>query len=65
VRVKVETGELPDFRGLGMREVLRKGRTLGLKVLLEGTGLAVRQEPSPGSPLGKVSTVKVSFRPPA
>jgi cell division protein FtsI (penicillin-binding protein 3) len=65
VRVKVETGELPDFRGLGMREVLRKGRTLGLKVLLEGTGLAVRQEPSPGAPLGKVSTVKVSFRPPA
>ena len=62
--VKVETGFLPDFTGLGMREVLKKGRSLGLKVVLKGTGLAVRQEPGPGAPLKKISLIKVSFSPP-
>lgn len=57
-------GLVPDFTGMGMRDVLRKGRALGLKVSLEGSGLAVAQEPEPGSPLGSVSTVKVSFHPP-
>ena len=61
---KVKEGALPDFRGLGMREVLKKGRSLGLVVCLEGTGLAVRQYPRPGLPLKKVGTVKVSFKPP-
>jgi len=63
--LKVEDGTLPDFRGLGMRDVLKKGRSLGLKVLLVGTGLAVKQAPTPGTPLNRVSTVKVKFRPPA
>jgi len=64
VALKLKEGLLPDFRGLGMREVLRKGRSLGLEVLLEGTGLAVKQRPRPGSPLNKVRVVKVSFRSP-
>ncbi|MBW1861422.1 MAG: transpeptidase family protein [Deltaproteobacteria bacterium] len=59
-----DRGVLPDFRGLGMREVLRRGRPLGLKVVMEGTGLAFRQIPGPGSLLNKITTVKVSFRPP-
>ena len=63
VRPIVEGG-LPDFRGLGMREVVKKGKALGLKVSLEGTGLAVKQDPRPGASLEKVSTLKVSFRPP-
>lgn len=62
--LKVKAGLLPDFKGLGMREVVKKGRSLGLKVLLEGTGLAVTQYPKPGSSLQRVSTVKVSFKPP-
>ena len=61
---RVRAGFLPDFRGLGMREVLKKGRSLGVKVLLEGTGLAVKQTPGPGSPLQRISTVEVRFRPP-
>jgi len=73
IREKVKTiGEdilgrsksLPDFRGLGMRDVLKEARSLGLKVGLEGTGLAYRQHPRAGSSLTKVSMVKVSFRPP-
>ena len=63
--LRIKVGLLPDFRGLGMREVIKKGRSLGLKVVLEGTGLAVEQEPGPGSPIQEVHTVKVSFRPPA
>ncbi|MBW2609004.1 MAG: PASTA domain-containing protein [Deltaproteobacteria bacterium] len=58
-------GLLPDFRGQSMREVLRWGSSQGLKVLLEGSGLAVKQDPGPGSSLKKMTSVKVSFRPPA
>jgi cell division protein FtsI (penicillin-binding protein 3) len=59
-----KSGLLPDFRGQSMREVLKGGRALGLNVVLEGTGLAVKQTPRPGSSLKKIDTVKVSFRPP-
>jgi len=64
VSQRVKAGMLPDFRGLGMREVLRKGKALGLKVKLEGTGLAVRQDPGPGLSLKEVKSVTVSFEPP-
>ncbi|MCP4668393.1 MAG: penicillin-binding protein [Deltaproteobacteria bacterium] len=60
-----KAGLLPDFKGLGMRTVLRNGRSMGLKVLLEGTGIAFEQEPRPRTPLARVSTVKVRFRPPS
>ena len=60
----VKTGVLPDFRGLGMRDVLKKGRSLGLKVVLEGTGLAIKQDPKPGSSLKRIDTVRINFRPP-
>jgi len=58
-------GLLPDFRGQTMREVLRGGRSLGVSVLVDGTGLAVAQKPEPGSPLSNVTQVSVSFRPPS
>jgi cell division protein FtsI (penicillin-binding protein 3) len=62
--MKEGPNQLPDFSGQSMREVLRGGESLGLKVVLEGTGLAFKQVPEPGSPLTQVSEVKVSFRPP-
>jgi cell division protein FtsI (penicillin-binding protein 3) len=55
---------LPDFSGQNMREVLREGKSLGLKIVLEGTGLAFKQVPEPGHPLSQVSQIRVSFRPP-
>ena len=55
---------LPDFSGQNMREVLRGGRSLGFKVVLEGTGLAFKQAPDPGHPLSQVSEIRVSFKPP-
>ncbi|MBW1781202.1 MAG: transpeptidase family protein [Deltaproteobacteria bacterium] len=61
---QLQEGLLPDFKGMGMREVLKRGRSLGLKVCLEGSGLAVNQKPAAGSPLHAIQTVKVSFNPP-
>jgi cell division protein FtsI (penicillin-binding protein 3) len=55
---------LPDFRGQCMREVLRTGTGLGIRVVLEGSGLAVEQEPEPGVGLNRVSSVRVRFSPP-
>ena len=65
VALKLREGFVPDFRGLGMREVAKRGRTLGLKVLLEGSGLAVSQKPAPGVPLKGISKVRVTFSPPS
>jgi cell division protein FtsI (penicillin-binding protein 3) len=55
---------LPDFKGQTMREALTEARALGVKVVLDGTGLAVKQTPKPGCALSKVEIVKISFRPP-
>jgi len=55
---------LPDFKGQTMREALTEARALGVKVVLEGTGLAVKQTPKPGCALSQVEIVKISFRPP-
>jgi cell division protein FtsI (penicillin-binding protein 3) len=55
---------LPDFRGKSMREVLKRGSALGIRVVLEGTGLAVEQAPEPGVGLNRVSSVHVRFHPP-
>ena len=63
IQIRDET--LPDFKGLGMREVLKIGKSLGLKVSLEGTGLAYEQEPAAGASIEKVSILKVIFRPPS
>jgi cell division protein FtsI (penicillin-binding protein 3) len=57
-------GTMPDVRGLAMREVLRKTKRLGLKVIVKGSGLAVEQSPAPGTPLRKRRLLTVTFRPP-
>ena len=61
---ELKKGLLPDFRGMGMREVLKRGRALGLKVSLKGSGLAVKQQPKAGSPLNTVDSVSVNFSSP-
>jgi cell division protein FtsI (penicillin-binding protein 3) len=63
--LRAEAGILPDFRGLTMREVVTEVRSLGLDMILEGTGLAFQQDPRAGVPLKGVASVKVSFRPPS
>ena len=63
-RPRIKDGLLPDFKGLGMREVLKSSKALGLRVELTGTGLAVKQVPVAGSPLKEVKMLKVQFTPP-
>ena len=61
---ELRQGVLPDFTRMGMRQVLKKGRDLGLKVCLKGSGLAVAQQPEPGCSLSQVDSVEIHFRPP-
>ena len=56
-------GLLPNFRGLTMRQVIKEGKNLGIRVMVEGTGLAVAQIPEAGSSLERVSSVRVNFMP--
>ena len=63
--VKTDDNLLPDFRGKTIREVLKNISALGLDITFEGSGRAFHQEPAPGVPMDKITSVKVSFRPPA
>jgi len=57
---------LPDFRGLSRSDVTQITAKSGVRVKLEGSGLAVRQDPPPGSVVVAGSEiVRVEFRPPA
>jgi cell division protein FtsI (penicillin-binding protein 3) len=57
-------GLVPDVSGLGVREVVRKAKALGLRVIVKGSGLAVEQSPTPGLPLRGDTPLVVTFRPP-
>lgn len=57
-------GLVPNVKGLGVREVLRKAKVLGLRVIVKGSGLAVKQSPTPGLPLRNNTLLVVTFRPP-
>ena len=55
---------MPNFLGLGMRDVLSKAKQLGLRVIIEGSGMVVNQVPEPGKPLKDDRVVNVTFQPP-
>lgn len=53
---------LPDFRGRTRSEVMQITAASGLRVKLEGSGLALRQDPPPGSIVVSGSeTVRIEF----
>ncbi|MBK8481734.1 MAG: penicillin-binding protein [Proteobacteria bacterium] len=56
--------ELPDFRGLGMAEVLDRARAAGVGVRLVGSGVAVSQRPSKGF-AGGPALCQVTLEPPS
>jgi cell division protein FtsI (penicillin-binding protein 3) len=58
-------GSIPNLRGLGVRDVLKKAKQLGLKVVIKGSGMVVKQVPKPGTPLKKDRSLTVTFQPPA
>jgi cell division protein FtsI (penicillin-binding protein 3) len=58
------SGLVPNVKGLGVREVLKKAKVLGLRVIVKGSGLAVNQSPLPGVPLRTDTLLVVTFKPP-
>ncbi len=52
---------MPDFRGLSIRDVLRKAKKRGLEVKVTGNGWATAQNPAPGTPLRRLNTCSVLF----
>ena len=55
---------VPDVAGLSVLEANRMLRSYGLKLQIEGGGLAVNQEPDAGEEVFPTATVKVRFEPP-
>jgi cell division protein FtsI (penicillin-binding protein 3) len=56
---------VPDFSGQTIRQVIQKGKALGLNVIVDGTGNAIAQYPQAGSPLSGITFIKVTFKPSA
>jgi stage V sporulation protein D (sporulation-specific penicillin-binding protein) len=54
---------LPNFQGLSLRKVNQLLTEMSLKLEAKGTGVAVGQEPPPGTVLEHGSSVKVIFTP--
>jgi len=54
---------VPDVRGLSMRDASLKMASVGLRIIVSGTGLAVSQEPAPGAYVDVATAVRVVFRP--
>lgn len=52
---------VPDFRGKTTRDVMQQSTAMGVPVEVFGTGMALRQDPPPGSALRPGVTVKVQF----
>lgn len=55
---RVQAG-VPDFAGLTVGDALRLARLQGLSLSVQGTGLAVSQDPAPGA---QATSVTVTFR---
>jgi cell division protein FtsI (penicillin-binding protein 3) len=52
---------VPDFQGKTMRAVAEQASSLGVTVLLDGSGIARVQSPAPGSPLHPGERIRVQF----
>jgi len=51
----------PDFLGKSLRSVLEESAVTGFPVEVQGSGLARRQDPPPGTPLRPHALVRVQF----
>jgi cell division protein FtsI (penicillin-binding protein 3) len=56
------SGIMPNFRGRGIRAVLEACAELDLKANFKGSGIAVRQEPAPGSRVKPGGQCRVVFQ---
>lgn len=53
--------KVPNFRGKSMRVVVEEAASLGIPILLDGSGIARAQAPPPGSPLHSGERIRVQF----
>jgi len=53
---------VPDFRGQGIRAVTEQCARIGLRVIVSGSGWAVRQEPAAGTWVRRGTTCRVEFQ---
>jgi cell division protein FtsI (penicillin-binding protein 3) len=60
-RPRAAPGAVPDLRGLGLGSALKATASSGLILEAQGSGLAVRQDPAPGTPLVPGALVRVTF----
>ncbi|MBT9176506.1 MAG: Stage V sporulation protein D [Firmicutes bacterium] len=57
------TAVVPDIRGLTMRDASLRIESLGLRIIILGTGTAIEQDPLPGMQVPVGTGVRVRFRP--
>ena len=55
--------KMPDLRGMSLREVAKLLDKLDLKAIYDGHGIALEQNPAPGSAMTKGNRVVVKFSP--
>ena len=61
VRVENESIVVPDFRGMSKRRVLDISLELGIRLVSDGSGVAVSQHPPPGTRIAPGDTCSVIF----
>lgn len=52
---------MPDFRGLTLRDALKKSREKGIELKVQGSGWAMEQNPAPGTSLLACRSCTVTF----
>jgi cell division protein FtsI (penicillin-binding protein 3) len=57
----VDDARIPDFRGMSIREVLKKSKEKGLDVRIIGSGWATEQQPAAGRPAPENRLCTVTF----
>jgi cell division protein FtsI (penicillin-binding protein 3) len=56
-----DDSNMPDFRGMSMRDVLKKAKEKGIDVRVMGSGWAISQDPRPGSAIPSQRICAVHF----
>jgi cell division protein FtsI (penicillin-binding protein 3) len=52
---------MPDFRGMSMRDTLKRAKGKGLEIQVIGSGWAISQDPKPGSVIPSQRTCAIHF----
>jgi cell division protein FtsI (penicillin-binding protein 3) len=59
--VLLESGKMPDVRGMGARDALYLLERKGIKVEVKGMGKVRKQSLTPGSPVRKYQTIQLEL----